>query len=100
MSKAEQLWKAKLVDMACLICERIYGQHSGGDVQLHHLRTGVPSTNLSPRPPQGWQVPCMCQANTSDAMRVGLPFHLLRIICAASFLDSISTQASFALVLP
>jgi len=40
MTKAEQQWKAKLADMACLICERIYGQHSGGDVQLHHLRTG------------------------------------------------------------
>lgn len=23
-----------------MICERIYGQHAGGFVQLHHLRTG------------------------------------------------------------
>ena len=40
MTKAEQQWKAKLAAMSCLICERIYGQHSGGDVQLHHYRAG------------------------------------------------------------
>ena len=40
MKKAELQHKAKLADMACLICERIYGQHPGGHVELHHLRTG------------------------------------------------------------
>lgn len=40
MTKAEKAHKAKLADMACMICERIYGQHAGGNVQLHHLRTG------------------------------------------------------------
>lgn len=40
MKKAEQKHKAALADMACLICERIYGQHPGGNVTLHHLRTG------------------------------------------------------------
>ena len=40
MTKAEQQYKAKLADMACVICERIYGQHAGGNVELHHLRTG------------------------------------------------------------
>ena len=40
MTKAEQKHKAKLADMACLICERIHGQHPGGNVELHHLRTG------------------------------------------------------------
>jgi hypothetical protein len=40
MTKAELKHKAKLVDMACMICERVYGQHPGGHVELHHLRTG------------------------------------------------------------
>lgn len=40
MTKAEKAHKAKLADMACVICERIYGQHPGGNVTLHHLRTG------------------------------------------------------------
>lgn len=40
MRKAELKHKAKLADMACVICERIYGQHPGGNVELHHLRTG------------------------------------------------------------
>ena len=40
MSKAETQYKARLADMACVICERIYGQHAGGNVELHHLRTG------------------------------------------------------------
>ena len=40
MKKAEIKHKAALVDMACVICERIYGQHPGGHVELHHLRTG------------------------------------------------------------
>ena len=40
MKKAELQYKAKLADMACVICERIYGQHEGGHVELHHLRTG------------------------------------------------------------
>ena len=40
MTNEEKRYKSALAEMACLICERIYGQHSGGDVQLHHLRTG------------------------------------------------------------
>ena len=40
MTKAEKQHKAKLAEMACVICERIYGQHPGGNVTLHHLRTG------------------------------------------------------------
>ena len=40
MTKSEKQHKAKLADMACLICERIHGQHPGGNVELHHLRTG------------------------------------------------------------
>ncbi len=40
MTKAEKSWKSKLADMACLICERLYGQHTGGNVTLHHIRTG------------------------------------------------------------
>ena len=38
--KAEKQHKARLADMACAICERIHGQHAGGNVELHHLRTG------------------------------------------------------------
>jgi len=40
MTKAEKAHKAKLAEMCCMICERIYGQHAGGNVTLHHLRTG------------------------------------------------------------
>ena len=40
MTKAEKAHKAKLADMACMICERLYGQHPGGNVTLHHLRSG------------------------------------------------------------
>lgn len=40
MTKAEKIYKARLADMACVICERIHGQHTGGNVELHHLRTG------------------------------------------------------------
>ena len=40
MTKDERKHKDKLAEMACMICERIYGQHSGGNVELHHLRTG------------------------------------------------------------
>lgn len=40
MTKAELKHKAKLADMACVICERLYGQHPGGNVTLHHLRSG------------------------------------------------------------
>lgn len=40
MTKDEKQYKAKLADMACVICERIHGQHAGGFVELHHLRTG------------------------------------------------------------
>ena len=40
MTKAEKAHKARLADMACCICERIHGQHPGGNVELHHLRTG------------------------------------------------------------
>ena len=40
MTKAEKLHKQALANMACVICERVYGQHPGGNVTLHHLRTG------------------------------------------------------------
>lgn len=40
MTKAEAKHKAALADMACVICERLYGQHPGGNVELHHLRSG------------------------------------------------------------
>ena len=40
MTKAERLHKNRLAQMACLICERLYGQHPGGNVELHHIRTG------------------------------------------------------------
>lgn len=40
VTKAEQKHKAKLAEMSCMICERIHGQHEGGNVELHHLRTG------------------------------------------------------------
>lgn len=40
MTKDEKRHKARLAEMACLICERIYGQHQGGNVELHHLRSG------------------------------------------------------------
>jgi len=40
MTNDEKRHKAKLADMACMICERVYGQHVGGGVELHHLRTG------------------------------------------------------------
>jgi hypothetical protein len=40
MTNDEKQHKAKLADMACVICERIYGQHPGGNVTLHHLRSG------------------------------------------------------------
>ena len=40
MTKAERQHKARLSQMACKICERLYGQHPGGNVELHHLRTG------------------------------------------------------------
>ena len=40
MTKDEKRHKEKLADIACVICERIYGQHPGGNVSLHHLRTG------------------------------------------------------------
>ena len=40
MTNDEKRHKAKLADMACMICERVYGQHPGGNVTLHHLRSG------------------------------------------------------------
>ena len=40
MTKAEKAHKAMLADRACVICERLYGQHPGGNVELHHLRSG------------------------------------------------------------
>lgn len=39
-TKDELKHKAKLAEMACVICERLYGQHPGGHVELHHLRSG------------------------------------------------------------
>lgn len=40
MTRAEIIHKGKVAEMACVICERIYGQHPGGHVELHHLRSG------------------------------------------------------------
>ena len=40
MTKAERAHKAMLAERACCICERIHGPHEGGNVELHHLRTG------------------------------------------------------------
>ena len=40
MTKAEKAHKAMLSERACVICERIHGQHPGGNVELHHLRSG------------------------------------------------------------
>ena len=40
MTKAEKAYKAKLAELSCFICEKIFGQHPGGNVELHHLRTG------------------------------------------------------------
>ena len=40
MTKDEKKHKDKLSQMACVICERIHGQHAGGNVELHHLRAG------------------------------------------------------------
>ena len=40
MTKAEKLHKDILARMACRICVRLYGEHEGGNVELHHLRTG------------------------------------------------------------
>ena len=40
MTKAERAHKAMLSERACVICERLYGQHPGGNVELHHLRSG------------------------------------------------------------
>ena len=40
MKRAEIIHKGKVAEMACVICERIYGQHAGGNVELHHLRSG------------------------------------------------------------
>jgi hypothetical protein len=39
-TKDELKHKSKLAEMACVICERLYGQHPGGNVSLHHLRSG------------------------------------------------------------
>jgi hypothetical protein len=40
MNKAEKQHKAALAEMPCAICVRIHGPHPGGNVELHHLRTG------------------------------------------------------------
>ena len=40
MTKAEKQHKAALADMPCAICLRIHGAHEGGNVTLHHLRSG------------------------------------------------------------
>ena len=40
MTKAERKHKDRLAQMCCKICERLYGPHEGGNVQLHHLRAG------------------------------------------------------------
>ena len=40
MTRAEKQHKAALADMPCAICLRIHGAHEGGNVTLHHLRSG------------------------------------------------------------
>ena len=40
MTKDEISHKRKLAEMGCMVCRRIYGPHSPGPVELHHLRTG------------------------------------------------------------
>ena len=40
MTKAEQAHKAALAELPCALCVRIHGDHAGGNVELHHRRTG------------------------------------------------------------
>lgn len=40
MTRAEVIHKGKLAEMGCMVCRRIYGPHSPGPVELHHLRRG------------------------------------------------------------
>ena len=40
MTKAEQLYKSRVAEMPCAICVRVVGNHDGGNVELHHLRSG------------------------------------------------------------
>lgn len=40
MTKAEAKYKYRLAQMCCVICERLHGEHEGGNVELHHLRKG------------------------------------------------------------
>lgn len=40
MTSVERKHKQRLVTLGCMACRRIYGQHTPGEVQLHHLRTG------------------------------------------------------------
>lgn len=40
MTRAEHTHKSKLVELGCLACRRLYGQHNPGPVELHHFRGG------------------------------------------------------------
>lgn len=40
MNKSEEKHKRLLAEMPCAICVEIYGDHAGGNVELHHLRSG------------------------------------------------------------
>jgi len=40
MTKAEKAHKAALAESPCVICVMLHGPHEGGNVTLHHLRTG------------------------------------------------------------
>lgn len=40
MTKAEKAHKAMLAEKPCAICVRLHGPHEGGNVELHHLRSG------------------------------------------------------------
>lgn len=40
MTRAEHIHKSKLAELGCMACRRIYGPHTPGPVELHHLRTG------------------------------------------------------------
>lgn len=40
MKSEEKKHKAKLAEMGCSVCLRLYGPHDPAIVELHHLRTG------------------------------------------------------------
>ena len=40
MTRAELIHKGKLAELGCMACRRLYGPHTPGPVELHHLRRG------------------------------------------------------------